>query len=177
MTVFNGQDIERIYDKSLSHAIASLQANPVARGRKPSFQGLNGWIYEQTIRSCLEDELQAVGLSLPIKDQQALRGRAKVDLFVGDATAIEIKAGGIFGDDAEKYRKYCAIARNERKWTYLYVTRIETYKPYYEATKEVFWHNSAFFLNEENGWRDFVAAVIYANTDRTRQVELGCRQN
>ena len=165
MSIFNVQDIERIYEENLALAVARLQDVPVARGRKPSFQGLNGWVYEQTIRSCLEDELQRQGLSLPIQDQQTLKGRAKVDLFVGNATAIEIKAGGVFGDDAEKYKKYCAIARSEeKKWTYLYVTRKESHKPYYEATKEVFGQDSAFFLNEENGWHDFVAAVIKANT-------------
>ena len=162
MTRFNGQDIERIYEENLALAIISLQTMPVARGRKPSFQGLNGWIYEQTIRSCLEDELELLGLSWLIVDQKPLQGRARVDLFVGDATAIEIKAGGIFGDDAEKYRKYCAIARNEKKWAYLYVTKRETHKPYYDATKEVFGLDSAFFLDEVNGWSDFVAAVVEA---------------
>ena len=165
MTVLNAQDIERIYEENLALAIARLQDVPIARGRKPSFQGLNGWIYEQTIRSCLEDELHLQGLSLPIRDQHTLQGRAKVDLFVGDATAIEIKAGGIFGNDAEKYKKYCAIARSlEKNWTYLYVTRKETHRPYYDATKDVFGQDSAFFLNEVNGWHDFVAAVIKANT-------------
>lgn len=159
---YNGSDIERIFNENLSLAAIGLETIPIARGRKPSFQGLNGWVYEQTIHSCLEDELLLQNISLPITQQKTLKGRAKVDLFVGLNTAIEIKAGGIFGDDSEKYKKYCSIAA-EIGWTYLYITKRETHKPYYEATKAVFGDDSAFFLNEETGWEDFVNAVIKAN--------------
>jgi len=163
----SGSNIERIFNENLTLAIAALAAVPIARGRTPSFQGLNGWVYEQTIRSCLEDELQLQNVALPLKEQQTLKGRAKVDLIVEGKkrkVAIEIKAGGIFGNDAERYKKYCEIAQNEKKWTYLYVTKQETHKPYYDATKAVFGPDAAFFLNEENGWHDFVTAVIKAST-------------
>lgn len=160
---YTGQDIERIFEENLALAIARLEELPVARRRKPSFQGLNGWIYEQTIHTCLEDELALKNLTHPMEQQKALKGRAKVDLFVGTKTAIEIKAGGIFGDDATKYKKYCEIA-SELGWTYLYVTKRESHKPYYDATKAVFGEDAAFFLNEETGWEDFVNAVIAANT-------------
>ena len=171
MTKYRGCDIERIYTENLSIAIDGLKDIPVARGRKPAFQGLNGWVYEQTIRSCLEDELKQIGLMLEIRDQVTLQGRAKVDLFVGTATAIEIKAGGIFGDDADKYRGYRAIARDTKQWTYLYVTRKETHRPYYEATKQVFGPEAAFFLNEDQGWADFVSAVVQANANDNPAVE------
>ena len=160
---YNGSDIERIFNENLSLAMTGLEAIPIARGRKPSFQGLNGWVYEQTIHSCLEDELLLQSISLPITQQKTLKGRAKVDLFVGLRTAIEIKAGGIFGNDAEKYKKYREIASKEG-WTYLYITKKETHKPYYDDTKAVFGEDGAFFLNEETGWEDFVNAVIKANT-------------
>ncbi len=160
---YNGSEIERIFNENLSLATTGLETIPIARGRKPSFQGLNGWVYEQTIHSCLEDELLLQDISLPITQQKTLKGRAKVDLFVGLRTAIEIKAGGIFGDDAVKYQKYCNIAA-EIGWTYLYVTKRETHKPYYNATKATFGPDAAFFLDEETGWHDFVNAVIRANT-------------
>lgn len=171
MAKYGGCDIERIYTENLSIAVDRLKDIPIARGRKPAFQGLNGWVYEQTIRFCLEDELERMGLNLEIRDQVTLQGRAKVDLLVGKGTAIEVKAGGIFGDDADKYRGYCAIAREMKHWTYLYVTRKETHRPYYEATKQVFGPEAAFFLDEDQGWADFVSAVVRANANDNSSVE------
>lgn len=160
--LYTNHDIESIYQTNLEQAIHSLQDIPIARGRKPSFQGLNGWVYEQTIRSCLEDELQARDIHLPMSDQVKLSGRAKVDLFVGKNIAVEIKAGGIFKDDAQKYARYCKIAK-EAKLTYLYITKQETYRPYRDATIAVFGNEHAYFLDDPEAWGKFVIAIVHAS--------------
>ena len=154
-------DIEHIYKETLDCAIAGLSNLPVANGREPSFQGLNGWVYEQTIRFCLENELSILGAVFAVKEQFPLRGRAKADLLVG-RVAIEIKAAGFFGDDSEKYKKYRAIA-SEKNLRYLYITRQESHRPYYLAAQYAFGSGKAFFLTESHAWRNFVEAVLEGN--------------
>lgn len=158
---FTETDIDALFVENLQRAISSLANITVAGGRPPAFQGLNGWVYEQTIRFCLENELDLLGLLLPVSEQFKLKGRAKADLLVG-TTAIEIKAGGLFGDDSEKYRKYKNITE-EKSLSYLYITRQENYRPYYLATKEIFGNEHAFFLNEPGSWNKFVKAVLRTN--------------
>jgi hypothetical protein len=158
---FTEEEIDSLFVENLQRATSVLSSLPVAAGRKPTFQGLNGWLYEQTIRFCLEEELRLLDITLPISEQFQLKGRARADLLVGQ-TAVEIKAGGLFGDDSEKYRKYKAITA-ERNLKYLYITRQETHQPYYLATKAVFGPNGAFFLSENGSWRNFVLAVAASN--------------
>lgn len=102
-----------------------------------------------------------MGVTLPFSEQYQLKGHARADLRVGQA-AIEIKAGGWFGDDSEKYRIYKAITA-ENNLKYLYITRDETHKPYYLATKTVFGPNAAFFVSKKGSWRNFVVAVAASN--------------
>jgi len=104
---YNERTIEKIYQENLIVARQLLASLTIAEGREPNLTGLNGWVYEQTIRYCLCQELIAQGLSPIIKEQVPLYGRTKIDLLVG-RLAIEIKALGSFGDDAKKYTKYKA---------------------------------------------------------------------
>lgn len=153
--------IEEIYSKNLELAVGSLAKLPITKGREPKFQGLNGWVYEQTLRSCLEDELERIGITLSISEQVKLKGRAKADLLVG-RTAIEIKAGGLFGDDSEKYGRYKKFT-NEMNIAYLYITRHETYRPYYLATQSVFGEAHSFFLSEKGTWERFISTLVSTN--------------
>ncbi len=109
---YNYDEIEKLYQDNLSSARHLLASLIVAEGREPTTKGLNGWVYEQTIRYCLSTELKEIGIDLPIEEQVTLYGRTKVDLLVGK-NAIEIKALGIFGNDAKKYTQYKSKAEEK----------------------------------------------------------------
>jgi hypothetical protein len=158
---YNENTVEKLYQENLDKARQLLASLPVAEGRKPTVTGLNGWVYEQTIRYCLCQELMVLGLSTLVKEQVPLygriKGRIKVDLLVGNV-AIEIKASGSFGDDA-KYRRY-RVKVEERGWVYCYLTGSETHKPYHLSTESTFGKKRAFFLNTKGDWERFVREVI-----------------
>jgi hypothetical protein len=150
--------VEGLYQVNLSSARQLLGALVVAEGREPKAKGLNGWVYEQTVRYCLSQELEVLGITPVIKDQVSLCGRAKIDLLVG-RVAVEIKALGSFGDDARKYSGYRTKVE-ARGWVYLYLTRSETYRPYRMAAESAFGKNRAFFLDTEGHWERFISEII-----------------
>jgi len=166
---YNGIDIENEYKKNLSDAQDKLASLSVTkeyfsdiRNKNDSllgFKGLNGWVYEQTIRYCLCEELKKFGKAPNIKEQEQLYGRTKVDLLVGKV-AIEIKVSGLYNkSDAEKYRGYSTKAK-EKGWYYFYLTQKEGYPPYQIAIKSVLGEENTFFLNAENDWERFVNKVL-----------------
>ena len=102
---YTAKTVEELFKTMLQAARQRLASLEVANGREPNLQGLNGWVFEQTVRFCLEEEFQSLGNVPPLREQVALSGRAKIDLLVG-AVAIELKVAGFFGNEAERYRKY-----------------------------------------------------------------------
>ena len=87
-----------------------------------------------------------------------LYGKAKVDLLVGKV-AVEIKALGIFGNEARKYSRY-RVKAEENGWSYFYVTRGESYIPYRIAMQSTFGEERAFFLDTQGDWERFVKEVL-----------------
>ena len=156
---FDENEIENFYLENLSAAQNLLASLRMAEGRKPTTKGLNGWVYEQTIRYCLSEELKELGRTPSIEEQVPLQGRVKVDILVGRA-AIEIKALGIFGEkDAFKYRSY-KVKAEENGWSYFYLTRGESYTPYRMAMQSTFGEDRAFFLDSPGDWKRFVREVL-----------------
>ncbi len=155
---YNEKDVDELYQENLTAAQKLLASLPVAQGRQPTAKGLNGWVYEQTIRYCLCEELKKLGIAPTIEEQVPLHGRTKVDMLVGNV-AIEIKALGIFGNDSRKYSGYRAKAE-QNGWSYFYVTRVENYKPYRAAMQSAFGEESAFFLDTPGEWERFVKEVL-----------------
>ncbi|MGA3207131.1 MAG: hypothetical protein ABSE05_04850 [Syntrophales bacterium] len=154
-------EIKRLYKENLSAAEQLLASLPVAEGRKPTTKGLNGWVYEQTICHCLLQELKVLGIvpsKEDIKEQVTLYGRAKIDLLIG-RVAIEIKAGGSFGDDAKKYSAYRTKVE-QKEWVYCYLTGGETYPPYRLATEKAFGKERAFFMDTPGDWERFVKEIL-----------------
>lgn len=149
--------VEKLYQQNLITARQQLACLLVAEGREPNTTGLTGWVYEQTIRYCLWQELLSLGLSPEVKEQVRLYGRAKIDLMVG-RVAIEIKALGSFGDDTEKYERYRAKVE-EKGWKYLYLTRSETYDPYRRVAVQTFGKERTFFLDTEGDWVRFIREI------------------
>lgn len=149
------------YENELDKAKETLMHLEVAID-EPNINGLNGWVFEETIRYFLQKELDALGLSkISIESQKQLEGGKKVDFVLNDNIAIEVKKGGIFGkQDAERYKGYFEEA-NEKDWCYLYITGQETHPPYKQKTKEVFGKDNCFFLDEdeEGEWRKFIERI------------------
>jgi hypothetical protein len=156
---YDEHDIEKIYLENLEGARDLLAMLPVAEGRQPVTKGLNGWVYEQTIRYCLCQELKQLGITLDIKEQVTLHGRTKVDLLAGKA-AIEVKALGLFSaNDMKKYSGY-RVRAEQNNWAYFYVTRCESYSPYRIAMCTAFGEGRAFFLDTEGDWERLVGEII-----------------
>lgn len=155
---YDENKIEKLYQENLSAARQLLASLPIAEGRQPTTKGLTGWIYEQTIRYCLSEELTALGISPNITEQVSLQGRAKIDLLVGNA-AIEVKSLGSFGTDDKKYIGYRTKVE-EKGWVYFYLTRSETYHPYRLATEAVFGKERAFFLDTQGEWVRLVKEIL-----------------
>ena len=109
---YDEDTIERQYDENLTEAQQRLSSLPMADGRKPNIGGLNGWVYEQTIRHCLSEELMKFRQSPIIKEQVSLYGRVKIDLLIGNI-AIEVKGAGSFGAGDRKYSSYRAKAEEK----------------------------------------------------------------
>ncbi len=58
---YDEQAVENLYQQNLTDASQLPASLQVTEGRKPNIKGLNGWVYEQTIRYCLCQELQSPG--------------------------------------------------------------------------------------------------------------------
>jgi hypothetical protein len=155
---FDEHEVEKLYQENLSAARQRLASLPVAEGRKPTTKALSGWVYEQTIRYCLSQELAVSGILPIIREQVPLYGRTKIDLLVG-RVAVEIKSLGTFGGDARKYTGYRPKVE-EKGWAYFYLTRSETYHPYRLATQSAFGIERAFFLDTQGDWERFVKEVL-----------------
>ena len=150
--------VASLYKKALAEAEAKLSTLNVAEGRRPNAGGLNGWVFEQTVRYCLAQELRKRGRRAPMQEQVPLAGRARIDLLVGRA-AIELKARGSFGASDVKYSSYRKSVEKQG-WVYLYLTMQETHAPYKAATESAFGSKRAFFLDTQGDWTRFVTTVI-----------------
>jgi hypothetical protein len=150
------------YTDNLENANHALRNLDFARDSIVNFKGLNGWVFEQTIRQCLMDELRDKLDDIAFKDQEKLTGRATIDLVVG-RVAIEIKSGGLFSDESEKYTKW-RVAAYSMGWDYLYITLDETYPPFKVSAKKAFGYENTFFLNDPGSWSKFVNRVVELNT-------------
>jgi hypothetical protein len=150
------------YTDNLENANHALRNLDFASDGIINFKGLNGWVFEQTIRQCLMDELKDILDEIDFKEQENLAGRATVDLVVG-RVAIEIKSGGLFSDESEKYTKW-RVAAYAMGWDYLYITLDETYPQFKVSAKKAFGYENTFFLNDPGSWRKFVNRIVELNT-------------
>jgi len=164
MNIFNTDDIERLHQSSLDQARSKLKEVEVYCGDEPSFAGLNGWVFEQTIRYCVTRELEANGANLEIKEQVSLGGRAKADLQVGN-TLIELKTSGLFGlNDVERYSRYKDQALDKGFNRYLYLTWDERHKPYRTGLNQSLGEENVFYISEEGEWGRFIDVIISSNS-------------
>lgn len=163
------EQIDSIYEQNLKIAKSLLSNLEIAEGREPNIRGLNGWVFEQTIRHCLEDELKLINIKINISEQVALGGRAKVDLLIGNI-AIEIKSAGSFGDDS-KYFIYRKTAE-ANGWKYCYVSSTETVQSYREKIESIFDKKNTYYLDDPVAWKTLVNTIAIS-ADSSSHSALG----
>jgi hypothetical protein len=160
MTVYDEAQIRRLYSSSLRTAVRKLKEIKVFCGSEPSFSGLGGWVFEQTIQYCLRRELKVQKVEIEIAEQVKLKPRIKADLRVGKAV-IEIKKSGLFApSDIAKYSKYRKAA-NDVGLEYLFITGSESYSPYQARIIEALESENTFFLDKNGDWRRFVNRIVH----------------
>jgi hypothetical protein len=150
--------IEKRFADAVDEASRQLASLTIVKGRTVSVKGLRGWLFEQTVRTCLEEELEIRGISVAIEEQASIGGRASVDLVIGPV-AIEIKSGGFFSDVSERYLRYRTTIE-AKGWHYFYLTLGETYAPYVKIARRTFGSRRAFFLDQKGEWPRFVSEVV-----------------
>lgn len=163
MLLYDENKIAELYVKNLEQAKQKLSKLEVYCGKSPTFGGLTGWVFEQTIQYCICKEFRAKGIEPKIEEQISLGGRVKADLIV-EKIAIEIKAKGLFGsDDAERYGRYGKAAR-AYGYEYIFVTLSESYRPYQEAIIKSLGKGNTFFMSEAGDWNRFIRRLLNAKS-------------
>jgi hypothetical protein len=169
MTIYNGDSIWNLSEKNLAQAKKKLSQIKVFCGQKPSFSGLSGWVYEQTVQHCIQRELKAIGIKADIQEQFPLVGRAKADLAV-NSVAIEIKSRGLFGmsdEDFQRHRKYQKAAK-AKGYNYVFVTSGENSQIYRQGIIRALGQKKVFFLDRDGDWSRLIRLlVLQKKSDRT----------
>lgn len=165
------------YENWLKEAIEKLEKLKVSC-RNMSNRALNGRVFEQTIKRYLIEELEASGIrnvpelitvQYPLKYE--LEGKtktAKIDLKVEDKILIEIKGFGyLYGPSYEEKYKAIKKSANNKKYTYLYLTKDKENLIYIEKAIKLFEGKNCFFLfdEKEDNWQKFVKRVYSILTE------------
>ena len=156
MMIHDESTVEALFQKSLIEAKELLARLGVYSGRSPSFTGLSGWVFEQTIQHCIREELRSRELTTEPVEQVGLGGRVKVDLLVG-GIAIEIKTSGLFGrDEIPKYEKYQSEA-DTRGYRYVFLSRGET--TYRTGIIKALGQDNVVMLDGHGEWERFIGII------------------
>ena len=165
MAKFDEEAILGLFESNLKTAKASLASLGFCCCKAPSFQGLSGWVFEQTVQDCLRKELKCLGIRAEIREQVSLGGRVKADLVVGPL-AVEIKARGLFDRNAaSRYRSY-RVAAEGKGYSYLYLTLQESHLPYRSAILKAVGRRNTFFLDMPGDWSRLMKRVVQLLTGR-----------
>jgi hypothetical protein len=162
MTVYNEARVCELYPSSLASAIRKLMQIRVFGGNEPSFSGLGGWVFEQTIQYCIRRELEAHKVKAEIVEQVKLKPRIRADLKIGNA-AIEIKASGLFDTAAIAKYQERRKAANDLGWEYLFITGGESYQPYRRGITMAPGEANTFFLDTRGDWKRLISRLAYLN--------------
>lgn len=152
-------NIESRYLKAQQQSVKLLATLDFAHS-EPKVRGLNGWVFEQIVRDCIEQEFKKERLSYDLSEQVSIGpGRATVDFVVG-SVALEIKVSGFYDSSVEA--KYAGYKKKVHKngWQYFYVTLYENYEPYRQIAERVFGLDRFFILSEDGEWERFSCELI-----------------
>jgi len=157
--IYDNTRVVDFFNQNLNQAKGLLKQLEICRDREPRFSALSGWVFEQTIRHCICEELGQMGIFVEPKEQFRLAGRVKADLLIGK-TAIELKTRGLFGSrDITRYTAYKDMAEKQN-YQYVFLSQSETYVPYRTGITEALGADNAFFLDGPEGeWKRFVEII------------------
>ena len=159
MFLYTESQIDKLFVSNREEAVRKLSELQVHSGRRPTFTGLGGWVYEQTLHYCIKREMQRLKIKAAINEQVTFHSRVKADLTVGKV-AVEIKSRGLFdATSAAKYGTYSRAAK-EKGYKYLFVTRQENYKPYQKAIRQELGRQNTFFLDVDGDWKRFIERLV-----------------
>jgi hypothetical protein len=99
-----------------------------------------------------------LGKKLEIQEQESLGGGAKTDFVIG-SIAIEVKKAGVCQPSKDRYRKYKNLANN-KGWDYLYLSLVETCRPYRKDIFEAVGREKVFFLDTSGSWKSFIKRIV-----------------
>lgn len=150
--------IEDQYEEARTEALKLLGSLKVAHGTPRKILGLDGWVFEQTVRCAIEEELGKERIQYKIKEQEPIVGKAKVDLLIGNVV-LEIKVSGFYSDVEDKYSRY-RKKLEEKGLVYFYVTLYEDYARNIEVAQRVFGSNRTFILKHSGEWERFLTELI-----------------
>lgn len=154
--IFDENSVWSLFEENLKQAKQKLQEIEVFCGREAGFAGLSGWVFEQTIRHCIQIELATRGKKPEILEQESLGGRARADLAVGKV-AVEVKTSGLFGlADVQRYEKYKKAAEAKGFQKYVYLTWEETFAPYRDGLNLALGLDNVFYLKNSGEWARFI---------------------
>ncbi|HXR07905.1 MAG TPA: hypothetical protein VN765_11285 [Candidatus Acidoferrum sp.] len=159
------------FEGALADANRRLASLAIVRGRPISLKGIRGWIFEQTVRTCLEEEMEKRSISVAVQEQAPIGGRATVDLLIA-SVAIEVKVAGFFADVSARYRGY-RKAVEAKGWHYFYLTLGESYERYVKIARRTFGKDRAFFLDQKGDWARFVSEVMRILKRKEPKTALG----
>jgi hypothetical protein len=151
--------IEDQYIAAQAEASKLLASLRIADGPPRKILGLDGWIFEQTIRCAIDEELKKEKIQREIKQQQPIVGKAKVDLVIGHRAAIEVKVSGFYSNVEDKYIKY-KKKLEDQGLEYFYVTLYEEYQPNIEIARRIFGLNRMFILSNPGEWEHFSKELV-----------------
>lgn len=165
--MYESTKVWELYEKCLKQAREKLREIDVFCDNDPTFGGLSGWVFEQTIQHCVQKELQAIGIQIQIRQQVSLTGRAKVDLAVENIAAIEVKTSGLFGTaDVERYKKYKEAALQQGFQRYLYLTWSESHLPYKVGLNDAIGEENIFYIENTAEWSRFISVLAEGATSK-----------
>ena len=158
--LYNEATISELYQRNVARAEASLRKLEVFCCEGCKLGELSGWVFEQTIRYCLQKELAAQGLPSNAGEQHSLGGKMKANLAIG-GLAIQIKLSDVFAvDQLARYGQYRRAAE-EKGLQYLLLTAGASYPASYRrGLGGVVGSGNVFFFDEPMGWERFVKRIV-----------------
>lgn len=158
--MFSEGDVTASHEATLEQARRALAALPFAADAVPEFRGLRGWVFEQTVRHCLRQELVARGLDPPIREQWRIAGTRKVADLLVERVAVEVKESGLFAyASVAKYRD-CQAHTTAAGFHYLYRAGVKTNPRLRAGMRDAVGAESAFYLDHAGDWRRFVDRLV-----------------
>lgn len=166
MYIYSSKKIKDKYDYNLIQAQNKLKELEIFCGEEPKFLGLNGWVFEKTIQSCIREEFRNQNIIANFTEQFPIESRKKVDLKINNV-CLDIKVSGLYDKkEIKKHEERRNIIKSQNM-EYIFLTGQETHEPYEKGIISIFGNEYSFFLfnrQRENEWQRFIDKLVSIGT-------------